>query len=107
MLMSRTPKRTYAPKTVVEPPVRPVTPPIVRPRHKPSQEFQDAIVGEINAMIAETEAAHIHPTHVIDKDLTQLLHDALNALYHAGRIQVGHTINNKWIKTTENATAPQ
>ena len=95
--MSRSIKRTPA-KTAPVPQERPVTPRVERPRHVPSQAFQDAILAEIKGMVADIEQAHIAPTHVLRVDVYDLLRDTLNKLYSRNLIEVGNTLNDRWIK---------
>lgn len=95
--MSRSSKRTPA-KTAPVPQERPVTPRVERPRHVPSQAFQNALLAEIKGMVADIEQAHIDPTHIMWTEIQTLLRDTLNKLYSRNLIEVGNTLNDRWIK---------
>ena len=95
--MSRLTKRT-ATKAAPVPQERPVTPRVERPRHVPSQAFQDALLAEIQGMVADIEQAHIAPTHIMWTEIQTMLRDTLNKLYSRNIIEVGNTLNDRWIK---------
>lgn len=44
------------------------------------------------------ETAKIEPSHVLRIELHREIDKALNRLYSSGKITVGNTINDKWIK---------
>lgn len=70
--------------------------PIVIP---PSDEFTEALYGEIQRLVkARLEARRI-PDHVCYRELQRHVSSALNALYKDGRIKVGLTLNDKYITT--------
>lgn len=46
--------------------------------------------------------AHRLPDHTVYRELEKHLSSALNALYKEGRIIVGNTVNDKYIRITEN-----
>lgn len=96
--MSLSNKRTAPAKTAPAAIQRPVMPRVKRPTHVPSEAFQDALLGEIKGIVADIEAAHISPSHAMMIELQNLLKDALNGLYRRGLIDVGHTLNDRWIK---------
>lgn len=95
--MSRSTKLAPA-KTAPVPQERPVTPRVERPRHVPSEAFQDALLAEIKGMVADIEQAHIAPTHIMRTEIQTLLRDTLNKLYSRNLIDVGNTLNDRWIK---------
>lgn len=96
---TRTSKRGAA-KTAPAPQERPVVVKVERPTHVPSEAFQAALLAEIRAMVGEVQAAHIAPDHILILDVDRCVKDALNALYRADKINVGQTLNSKWIKPT-------
>lgn len=100
MTMSRSNKRTAPAKAAPAAIERPVMPRVERPTHVPSEAFQDALLDEIKGIVADIEAAHIAPSHAMMIDLQNLLKNALNGLYRRGLIDVGHTLNDRWIKPT-------
>lgn len=94
--------RTYKAKRTPTEPEKPIRLPVIeRPRHNPSQGFQDALLGEIKAMCARIEENHIAPTHIMAVEVDRMVKDALNELYHRDLIDVGHALNDRWIKPTE------
>lgn len=104
--MSRSSKRTPA-KTAPVPQERPVTPRVERPRHVPSQAFQDALLAEIKGMVADIEQAHIAPTHIMWTEIQTLQRDTLNKLYSRNLIEVGNTLNDRWIKPSAPDAQPK
>lgn len=44
------------------------------------------------------ETAKIEPSHVLRVELTKEINNALNRLHKDGKIKVGDTINDKYIK---------
>ena len=62
-------------------------------------------------IIADKKARNIEPTHALFKDVfdratiegiaADEIRNGLNELYLAGEIEVGRTINDKWIKIKE------
>ena len=62
----------------------------------------------INQISSEKKARNIEPTHALFKEVYSLakskglsiedVKNGLNELYLAGEIEVGRTINDKWIK---------
>lgn len=104
--MSRSSKRTPA-KTAPVPQERPVTPRVERPRHVPSLVFQDALLAEIRGMVADIEQAHIAPTYIMWTEIQTLLRDTLNKLYSRNLIEVGNTLNDRWIKPSAPDAQPK
>lgn len=47
------------------------------------------------------EVGKKHPTHATRMEIIQAVNDSLNRLYSTGRIQVGETGNDKWIKAKD------
>ena len=66
----------------------------------PSEEFAEALFAEIKRLEQGRIDAHRFPSYVLHTDIVQHVSSALNALYKAGRIKVGRTLNNKYITTT-------
>lgn len=44
------------------------------------------------------EREGIIPTHTLRLDLNRIISNALNELYREGKIEVGPTVNDKWIR---------
>lgn len=63
------------------------------------------LIELIKKLQSEKERDKIHPTHVMYKDLRSIagndISGELNAFYKAGKIIVGRTLNDKYIKIKE------
>lgn len=66
----------------------------------PSEEFAEALFAEIKRLEQERIDAHRFPNYVLHTDIVQHVSSTLNALYKAGRIKVGRSLNDKYITTT-------
>lgn len=65
----------------------------------PSEQFKAAVFEEIQTMEQARRDAHRVPEHILYRELERHLSAALNALYTEGRLSVGLTINDKYLKT--------
>lgn len=66
----------------------------------PSGEFVEAIFAEIERLEQGRINAQRFPYYVLHTDIVRHVSSALNALYKAGRIKVGRSLNDKYITTT-------
>ena len=69
--------------------------------HDALSAFESAVLGEIRAIAAEKEAAGTIPAHALAVEIRERLNNALNRLYTLRLIEVGSTLNDKWIKPVE------
>lgn len=61
-------------------------------------DFERVLLAEIKAMQDARIAMGKHPTYTTHADVRDRVNAALNALYKAQAIEVGKTLNDKWIK---------
>lgn len=61
-------------------------------------EFEEAVLNLLNDMEEEKKRRGIAPTHTISAELHLMLKSALNNLYRSGKINVGITLNGKYIE---------
>lgn len=69
---------------------------------KPTPELITALYDQLKACEADKKERNVRPTHTLRMDLYAIYRDALNELYKAGKIKVGDTLNDKYIKTITN-----
>ena len=62
-------------------------------------DFESALLGEIRAIETGKETAGTEPTYALAVEVRAKLNAALNRLYSLKLIEVGSTLNDKWIKT--------
>ena len=60
-----------------------------------------AILALIQDIAAQREQEGKAPTHATRLEIDRAVNKALNDLYQEGRITVGKTINDKWIKAND------
>lgn len=77
---------------------RPPLEPIVT---QPSEAFKDAVFNELLGMEQARRDASRMPEHILYRELERHLAAALNALYSDGRLTVGQTVNDKYLRTKE------
>lgn len=65
------------------------------------QTFDEAILAELQTMEQEREQEHKSPVFVLRIDFIKRVNAALNRLYKEGKIQVGETLNDKYITTDQ------
>lgn len=90
-------KVKIAPETRIVKPLPPLEPIVIAP----SEQFRSAVLEEIRAMEQARRNAKRLPEHILYRELERHLASALNALYTEGRLTVGLTINDKYLRTTE------
>lgn len=61
-------------------------------------DFDNAVYDLLKSMQEEREKAGKHPTHVLYLEVVRALRDSLNTLKVKGKIQVGDTANDKYIR---------
>ena len=66
---------------------------------EPSDRFTEAVFEELRMLEQAKNDARREPRHTMYIEFQRHLSAALNALYKAGRIKVGLTINDKYIST--------
>lgn len=96
-------KTKSAPAIYTSTPLPPLEPVVIAP----SERFRSAVLEEIRAMEQARRNARRLPEHILYRELERHLASTLNALYTEGRLTVGLTINDKYlrtIETPENAT---
>lgn len=60
--------------------------------------FERAVLDEIRAISDAKEAAGMSPINVLAFEMKERLNAAMNRLYTLRLIEVGSTLNDKWIK---------
>lgn len=60
--------------------------------------FERAVLDEIRAISAAKEAAGVIPANALAVEMRARLNAAMNRLYTLRLIEVGSTLNDKWIK---------
>lgn len=75
----------------------PTLPPLEKITITPSDKFTDALYNELTRLWEARKGANRIPEHILLVEFRKHVLDALNALYKAGRIKVGQTINDKYI----------
>lgn len=80
---------------------RPPLEPVVTP---PSEAFKDAVFNELRDMERARRDANRLPEHILYRELERHLAAALNALYSDGRLAVGQTVNDKYLRTKESTS---
>ena len=60
--------------------------------------FERAVLDEIRVISAAKEAAGMSPANVLAVEMRARLNAAMNRLYKLHLIEVGSTLNDKWIK---------
>lgn len=75
----------------------PALPPLEKITVAPSDEFADALYNELTRLWEARKEANRIPEHIVLIEFRKHVLDTLNALYKAGRITVGQTINDKYI----------
>lgn len=96
----RTTPKTPTPRVFSEPSRPQILEPIVIP---PSEDFKAALISELTAMQQARRDEHRVPDHVTYRELERHIASALNALYSEGWLQVGNTVNDKYMRTTDQA----
>lgn len=64
----------------------------------PLTAFERAVLDEIRAISAAKEAAGVIPANALAVEMRARLNAAMNRLYTLRLIEVGSTLNDKWIK---------
>lgn len=64
----------------------------------PFQNMDEHLLSIIKHLQTAKETAKIEPSHILSVELWNEIKNALNRLYKDGRIKVGNTINDKYIK---------
>ena len=77
---------------VPRPPLRPIV-------TQPSEAFKDAVFNELRGMEQARRDANRLPENILYRELERHLAAALNALYSDGRLTVGQTVNDKYLRT--------
>ena len=61
--------------------------------------LEDSIYDLIKSIEKEKMDKNIFPSFALDIEVASGVKKALNNLYSKGRINVGNTVNNRWIET--------
>lgn len=63
--------------------------------------MEEALLQLVRDIQDRKREGHISPTHSLKQEVFTEVANALNNLYLAGKIEVGDTINDKYIKVNE------
>lgn len=63
--------------------------------------MEEALLQLVREIQDRKEKEHISPAHSLKHEVFTEVSNALNNLYLAGKIEVGDTINDKYIKVNE------
>ena len=61
--------------------------------------MKTALLDLIATIESKKREAKIEPSHATLLEVNEIINNNLNELYKDGKIEVGKTLNSKWIKT--------
>lgn len=63
--------------------------------------MEEALLQAISEIIADRKQRNVAPLHAMNYEVLDKVTEALNNLEKQGKINVGETINHKWITINE------
>lgn len=63
--------------------------------------MEEALLQAISEIIADKKQKNLVPSHALKNEVFDKVTETLNSLYKQGKINVGETINHKWITVNE------
>ena len=59
--------------------------------------MEEALLQAISEIITDKKQKNLVPSHALKNEVFDKVTETLNSLYKQGKINVGETINHKWI----------
>lgn len=66
--------------------------------------MEEVLLQAISEIIADKKQRNEAPLHALNTEVFEKVSQSLNSLYRQGKINVGETINHKWITVNEKST---